>query len=457
MASVLSRVTIVTPQGRIDVALPSDVPLVDLLPTLLESAGGAAEEPGRRTGWSLYRMGDSELDNSRTAAQLSVHDGELLYLRPRDEAAPLLVYDDLVDVLAVGTRGRPGQWTQQSTRLAGRVGAILVLLAGAPALLFAGPPYLAAGVIGLALAPGLLVAAIVFARALDEAVIGTAFGLVATAYAGVGGLLILAGDRPLSRLTLAHVAIAVTAAVITAAIAGSGVPAAGPVFLGTAVVAAAVFATLGLSAALGRGVASGAAVTVTLAYAMVPAMPMLAYRLAGLPRPSVPTDREHLRQETETVDAAKVSQLGGRTGFFMSAMLATLSIISAGAAVLVVSAGVGGRVLAGVLVLLPVLRSRWLRGRSQRLPLILAGGAAFVGVAVALFGEADRVSRLLAVLGVAVVVTAASIGFGVAGQRPPSPPWTRFLDVVETLLILSVVPLVAWVSGILDGVRAIRG
>jgi hypothetical protein len=249
----------------------------------------------------------------------------------------------------------------------------------------------------------------------------------------------------------------VTAAVITAAIAGSGVPAAGPVFLGTAVVAAAVFATLGLSAALGRGVASGAAVTVTLAYAMVPAMPMLAYRLAGLPRPSVPTDREHLRQETETVDAAKVSLLGGRTGFFMSAMLATLSIISAGAAVLVVSAGVGGRVLAGVLVLLPVLRSRWLRGRSQRLPLILAGGTAFVGVAVALFGEADRVSRLLAVLGVAVVVTAASIGFGVAGQRPPSPPWTRFLDVVETLLILSVVPLVAWVSGILDGVRAIRG
>jgi type VII secretion integral membrane protein EccD len=457
MASVLSRVTIVTPQGRIDVALPSDVPLVDLLPTLLESAGGAAEEPGRRTGWSLYRMGDSELDNSRTAAQLSVHDGELLYLRPRDEAAPLLVYDDLVDVLAVGTRGRPGQWTQQSTRLAGRVGAILVLLAGAPALLFAGPPYLAAGVIGLALAPALLVAAIVFARALDEAVIGTAFGLVATAYAGVGGLLILAGDRPLSRLTLAHVAIAVTAAVITAAIAGSGVPAAGPVFLGTAVVAAAVFATLGLSVALGRGVASGAAVTVTLAYAMVPAMPMLAYRLAGLPRPSVPTDREHLRQETETVDAAKVSLLGGRTGFFMSAMLATLSIISAGAAVLVVSAGVGGRVLAGVLVLLPVLRSRWLRGRSQRLPLILAGGTAFVGVAVALFGEADRVSRLLAVLGVAVVVTAASIGFGVAGQRPPSPPWTRFLDVVETLLILSVVPLVAWVSGILDGVRAIRG
>jgi len=190
---------------------------------------------------------------------------------------------------------------------------------------------------------------------------------------------------------------------------------------------------------------------------MVPAMPMLAYRLAGLPRPSVPTDREQLRQETETVDAARVSTLGGRTGFFLSSMLATLSVISAGAALLVVSAGIGGRVLAGVLVLLPVLRSRWLRGRGQRVALILAGGTAFAGISVALFVEADHLPRLLAVLGVAVVVTAASIGFGVAGQRPPSPPWTRFLDIVETVLILSVVPLVAWVSGVLDTVRAIRG
>jgi type VII secretion integral membrane protein EccD len=457
MASVLSRVTIVAPSGRIDVALPSDIPLVELLPTLLEAAGGGADEPGRRNGWSLYRMGDTEMDNSRTAAQLSVRDGELLYLRPRDEAAPLLVYDDLVDLLAIGTRGRRGQWTPGFTRVTGRIAAILVLSAGAPALLFAGPPYLAAGVIGLALAPALLVAAIVFARALNEAVAGTAFALVAMAYAGIGGLLILAGDRTLGQLTLAHVAIAVTAATIVAAVASTGVPTSAPIFLGAAVCAVAAIVTVGISAALGRGVASGAAVTVALAYATLPVMPMLAYRMAGLPRPSVPTDREHLRQETETVNAARVSQLGGRTGFFLSSMLGTLSIISAGAAILVVTAGTAGRVLAGVLVLLPVLRSRWLRGRSQRLPLILAGATAFAAIAVTLFGEADRVSRLLAVLGVAVVVTAASIGFGVAGQRPPSPPFTRFLDIVETLLVLSVVPLVVWVSGVLEMVRAIRG
>jgi type VII secretion integral membrane protein EccD len=149
MAAGLSRVTIVAPRSRVDLALPSDVPLADLLPVLLGFAGLDArsavarhdgDDAGRRHGWSLSRLGGGELDSSCTPAQLAVRDGELLYLRPRDEAAPLMVYDDLVDVLAVGTRGRPGQWTPQATRLAGRATASLVLLAGAPALLFAGPP-----------------------------------------------------------------------------------------------------------------------------------------------------------------------------------------------------------------------------------------------------------------------------------------------------------------------------
>ncbi|MET8838185.1 EsaB/YukD family protein, partial [Micromonospora sp. NPDC004540] len=37
----LSRITIVAPRTRMDLALPSDVPLADLLPTLLRYAGEA--------------------------------------------------------------------------------------------------------------------------------------------------------------------------------------------------------------------------------------------------------------------------------------------------------------------------------------------------------------------------------------------------------------------------------
>jgi type VII secretion integral membrane protein EccD len=457
MTSMLSRVTIVAPRSRVDVALPADVPLIDLLPALLEAAGGAADEPGRRDGWSLSRMGGTELDSSRTPAQLSVRDGELLYLRPRGDAVPLTVFDDFVDALASGTRDRLGRWTPQTTRITGQVAGIVALLAGAAALPLTGPPYPASGVTGLAVAAALLIVAMVFARAIGEARIGTAFALVATAYAGIGGLLILAGERSLNQLTVAHVTVAATAAVVATAIASAGVPVAAPIFLGAGACAGAVFVTLGISAGLDTSLAAGAAVAVILAYATLPAMPMLAYRLAGLPRPSVPTEREHLRQETEPVDAARVFELGRRADAFLSSMLGALAIISAGAAVVVASDGVRGLALAGALVLLPVLRSRWFSGRTQRLPLVIAGGIALAAIAVAMFLDAEKGPRLLAVLGLAVVVAAASVGFGIVGQRQASPPFNRFLDIVETLVILAVAPLAAWVTGLLEWVRAIRG
>jgi hypothetical protein len=64
MSGGLSRVTIVAPRSRVDVALPSDVPLADLLPTLLGFAGTATEES--RHGWTLSRLGSGELDSSAT-------------------------------------------------------------------------------------------------------------------------------------------------------------------------------------------------------------------------------------------------------------------------------------------------------------------------------------------------------------------------------------------------------
>ena len=85
MASGLSRVTIVAPRSRVDLALPSDVPLADLLPTAarLRRQPTSADDRGRpprldpvparrRAPWTAQR----------TPAQLEVRDGELLYLRP---------------------------------------------------------------------------------------------------------------------------------------------------------------------------------------------------------------------------------------------------------------------------------------------------------------------------------------------------------------------------------------
>ncbi|MEK8108407.1 EsaB/YukD family protein [Micromonospora sp. M12] len=76
------------PRTRMDLALPSDVPMADLLPTLLRYAGeDMADEGARHGGWALSRLGGAPLDGGRTVAQLGVRDGEVLYFNPRSAAA----------------------------------------------------------------------------------------------------------------------------------------------------------------------------------------------------------------------------------------------------------------------------------------------------------------------------------------------------------------------------------
>jgi type VII secretion integral membrane protein EccD len=458
MAAGLSRVTIVAGSSRVDLALPSDVPLADLLPVLLGFSGRGGDEAGRRNGWSLSRLGGGELDSSSTPAQLAVRDGELLYLRPRGDEALVTVFDDLVDAVATGSRARGGRWTPAITRGVGLTAGVLALLAGVVALPFAGPPYRLGGLIAVILAVALLVVAVVFARALGDGRSAIAFGLVATAYAATGGLLVLAGDRSLGQLTLAHAAIGGTLAVVAATIASIAIPGAAPIFLCVGTSAGAALVATGIAAGFGIGAPAAAAVTVLVASATLPALPMLAYRMVGLPIPAVPTEREHLRQDPGTVDGARVLGLARRADAFLAAMLGALAIINAAAAVLVASSGLPGIVLCGVLGLLPLVRARWFAGRAQRLPLLLSGGVALAAGAVAVFTQADQMTRLVGVFGATIVIAAVSIAFGLAQARSQSSPvWGRLLDVVEVLLILALAPLAVWTSGLLDWIRAIRG
>src|SRR5690606_23970194 len=153
---------------------------------------------------------------------------------------------------------------------------------------------------------------------------------------------------------------------------------------------------------------------VVVGYAFLPALPMLAYRLAGLPRPTVPTEREHLLQETEIVDAARILRLGRQADAFLTGLLAALSVVSATAAVLVAPMGWRGVALAAVLGLLPILRSRWFSGRGQRLVLLGAGGVALAAVAVAVGVRLDTADRLLLVTAGAFAVALLGIALGLA-------------------------------------------
>jgi type VII secretion integral membrane protein EccD len=455
----LSKVTIVAPQSRVDLALPANVPLADLLPTLLRYAGQELADDGvSKGGWVLSRLGGVPLDSSRTTAQLDIRDGELLYFTPRAQAAPEVVFDDVVDAVATGTQERGGRWRPANARRFALGLGVFALLAGALVALAAGPPQLPGALVGLVVGAALVVTGLIASRALSDSRSGVVFGLVALVYGGIGGLLSLAGNRPLSELTAADVLVGGAAVVVFASLAAVAVADSTPLFLAAAAAGLAICVGAAVDLVFGGTPAAGAAVVFALAFALLPASPMLAYRMARLPIPTVPNDPEELRTDATTVDGQRVLAQSKRADEFLTAMLGWVAVVGLGAAVvLAIGHTMADLVLCAVLALLLLIRARWFLGLGQRLPLLIAGSVALGAVALAGFLNTTAMLRLTLVLGALIVLAIISVGYGLAGTgRRISPVWARVLDITETLLIVSVVPLAVWVSNLYGWVRSIK-
>src|SRR6202008_1715875 len=90
------------------------------------------------------------------------------------------------------------------------------------------------------------------------------------------------------------------AVAVFASLAAVAVADATQVFLTAAAVGVAICGGAAVALVLGGTPAAGAAVVFALAFALLPATPILAYRMARLPIPTVPTDPEGLRADAPT-------------------------------------------------------------------------------------------------------------------------------------------------------------
>jgi len=459
MTAGSSRVTIVAPKTRVDLALPSDVPLADVLPTLLRFAGDRlADEPDGRYGWSLARLAGPALDIAQSPAQLEIRDGELLYLRPRGAEEPEPVFDDVVDAIATATRMRPGRWSTATSKAFGLGLGVTALVGGAVALALTGPPRGAAPYIALVLALLLLAIAAVAARGFGDHRNGLLLAIVSMVYAAIGGLTLFAPDRGLHKLAAPDLLVGAAAVLFVAAVAGSvAVAAYGQVFLAASAGALGLGVAAAICMVFGSTPAGAASVVLALALVLVPAMPMMSYRMAGLPVPTVPSGTEDLRTDTETVDGARVLRLAERADDLLAGMLGAVGLIAAGSAIALISTGgAAGYTLCAVLGLFLFMRARWFISTAQRLPLLGAGVVALAALAVGGFVTTSMLGRLTLVVAGLLVVAAISVGAGLGAGRRRSPLLGRTVDILEILLILGILPLVVWVSGLYGWIRAIR-
>lgn len=449
--ALFTRITVVAPRTRIDVALPADVAVADLLPMLLSMARASSPDGGaRHGGWCLAHLGEAELDATKTLSEHGVLDGELLQLRKRSESPPPPLYDDVIDAIALSTPGSYRPWTAQTARALGAATAVMALLAAAAVLYLAGPG--AGESITAALTAAALVGVgAVVSRVYDDAAAGVVLAAAALPLVFVAGLFAVPGgpDRP--NVLLACVVTAVLAAAAVGLVA-AGVTAF--VAIGSAALlggAASVVAVLIAHPVAGIGAGMAAAALVGLS-----AAPRLTIQLAKMPLPAVPTTASELTEDdsTEFPDILAIERQAALGHQYLSGMVIGFGVAAAVGAVLAARQGMWGILLAATVAAVLMLRARTYANGLQAVALLLAGAGTAGGLLVGWILQADVHTLALWVFASCVGLAAAALILGVVfPQRRFSPVLRRSVEILEALLIATVLPLALAVMDLYTAMR----
>jgi ESX secretion system protein EccD len=457
----LSRLVVIAPRRRLELAFPDQLPVAHLLPGLLRHAGEDLADRGQaHEGWVLRRTDGSVLDPGASFASQRVHDGEVVHLVPRRLEWPETTYDDIVDVIAAGSRRRGARWAGGATRVAGLEFAAIALLVGLVTAAFAGPPWTVTAGVTLAIGVGLLVTGAVLARAMADASAGADIAAAAMPYAFLGGVLLFADESlSLTEIGAPHL-LTGSALVMVVGLAGHlGTGEHGRLFV--AGIIAGAFGVIGAALPLLFSTFDGpgsAALVVSVLLLFSPLLPTVAMRVGRIPLPDLPRNPEDLIADTPQPDRRSVEAATIRADEVLTGSLFGVALLTIVSLALVASSQqVTARVLVAVVAVALLLRARFHVAVRHRVPLLAAGaaGLAFVGVALGIAGGADRVMVTLPVIAaVALIALASGLTYR---RRPPSPRLGRFADILDVLLTLAVVPLAADVFGFYDYVFGLGG
>ena len=458
----LCHLTVRAPARTIDLAVPSDVPVADLLPTVLRYAGEEAEETGlEHDGWILQRLGGRPLDEEATLASLELTDGEALHLRPRTEALPEVRLDDLVDGIAAVTRDRLHGWSPEAARRLLRGLVAVAVLAGLVLLALPGTPasLRAATAVGAGLL--LLAGAASASRAVDDPATGVVLGLLASPALALAGWLVPGGELsgPQAHQVLGARLLGAAAAWAGGAVLALAASAARtPLFLASALVAFATAVGGVLMTVFDVRVAAAAGVIAALTVLLGGLVPSLSFKFAGMRMPPLPTNPEQLQEGIEPYRGTDVTVRTELAGEWMTALYGATGVLSSACLVaLARRPSLPALLVALVLSLLLLLHGRGLVNTAQRLVLVLPGAW---GLLLLAFGWGLRLSgteRALLVAGLLAVAAALTVAVWTVPGRRLVPYWGRAAEILHSLLAIALLPLTLWLLGVFGTLRGIFG
>ncbi|MFC9440010.1 type VII secretion integral membrane protein EccD [Nocardia sp. NPDC057030] len=466
----LARVTILAKHTQVDMAIPVDVPVALVIPSVVDmvaqhSRSNDFDNEGERfepAEWVLARIGHPPFSNSLSLGEHGVRDGELLMLESASHTAPTPLFDDIMYNVAIADTDHYRSWTPKVARITGSVLAALTMLVGCLGLLLApgSLPYWVSGSVALAVTILLVVAAMVLSRMYGDTSTALVLGGCALPTAFTAGMLYVPDHYGWPHILLGSVLLGATA-VLAWRVSGVGLA----LFIGatTLAVYAVPAALVGLlTAQPERAIGAGAAALGLAGLALAPRISML---LAKLPLPPVPSpgtpidpteDDPDDHRALPTMEALRVKS--ERARMYLAGLVAATTLVTVVGALAATDPMADdpywqGIALAIVCAVVLMFRSRTYAGAEQAVVLI-AGGAGIV--LIMLIGASFEMDQPLAVFGAAMVILIAALILGIIiPNQSATPPMRRGVELLEYAFVAAVLPLVFWVAGLYSLVRGL--
>lgn len=439
MIGSYSRVTVVGEARTVDLALPSELPIADILPQILRfTVTGEESGTGEPTAWTLSRLGGMPLSWAQSLADVGVGDGDILELRPRAaELRPAMV-EDVRDAVEDDVEAAGGVWTTATTRSAVALGGTAVLVVAGVGSLVADVPRGATDLLPAAIAfvvlVGLAAWASRFARPVDARLAAAA----AMAWAvplgtDVVGRLVDLTPTPPTWWVAAAVSVGVAGALVRLASPhATGHAAAG------AVVAVAGLVLAGV-AAVGWPALQAVRVLPVLAILAVGAAPKLSLSAGGL------AGADYRVRHAGTMTVGQLRARYRTSNDLLVGFLVGLAVVVAVAGSALDLSGAGwDRYLAVAVGVAALLRSRVFSRISHLLPLRVA--AVVVGAVALVPRHQDWLAVSVLAAAVVAAVALATVNLGEIHRARVK----RTLNTLEFVVIVVLVVVAAGALGVYD-------
>ncbi len=466
----LARVTILAKHTQVDMAIPVDVPVALVIPSVVDmvaqhSRSNDFDNEGERfepAEWVLARIGHPPFSNSLSLGEHGVRDGELLMLESASHTAPTPLFDDIMYNVAIADADHFRGWTPRTARLTGSILAALTMLVGCLGLLAAPEalPVWVSGSVALAVTILLVVAGMVLSRMYGDTATALVLAGCALPAAFTAGMLYVPDHYGWAHLLLASSLLAATA-ILAWRVTGVGLA----LFIGAATLAVYAIPASLVGLLTDQSVRAIGAVAAALGLLGLSLSPRVSMLLAKLPLPPVPSpgtpidpteDDPDDHRALPTLDALRAKSEHARR--YLAGLVSATTLVTVAGALAATDHQADdpywqGIALALVCAAVLMFRSRTYAGAEQAVVLI-AGGAAIV--LIMLTGMALTMELPLAVFGVAMLILVSALILGVIiPNQSATPPMRRAVELLEYAFVAAVLPLVFWVASLYSIVRGL--